>query len=360
MRAALCHEFGQPLAIEEVVLRAPRHGEAEVAIAACAVCHSDIHYIEGAWGGPLPVVFGHEAAGTIRALGGGMEGFSIGDRVLVTLLKTCGQCNNCISGMPARCERKGSPKDSPISDRDGNPVAQGLVTGAFAERVVVHRTQLAPLPAEIPMDAACLLSCGVITGVGAAVNTARITPGSTVAVVGAGGVGLNAIQGARLCGASRIIAVDISPSKLDDAMEFGATHGVLATGDKPYREVRKIAGGRGVDFALVSVGSTAACETAMRYLCQGGKLVIVGMPADGETMQFEPVIVAGLSQSILGSCMGDTVLGRDIPMLLELYRQQRLKLDELVTARYPLERINDAIQHSLSGKARRNVIVFDQ
>ena len=359
MKAAVCREFGKPLTIEEVFLRPPQRDEAEVAIEACAVCHSDIHYLEGAWGGDLPVVYGHEAAGRISSLGDGMTGFAVGDPVLVTLLRNCGECQNCGRGMPARCERKTAPSDTPIADADGNPVFKGLTTAAFAERTVVHRTQIAPIPDDLPMDVACLLSCGVITGVGAAVNTARIVPGSSVAVVGAGGVGLNAIQGARICGASTIVAVDISESKLEDARSFGATHGILATAGKPHRRIKEITGGRGVDFALVTVGSSKACETALRFLCQGGKLVIAGMPPSGESMSFEPVIIAGLSQCIEGSCMGDTVLGRDIPWLLDHYRQGRLKVDELITGRYPLSRINEAIDNTLQGGARRNVIVFD-
>ncbi len=360
MKAAVCREFGKPLTIEELNIRPPQFEEVEVAISACAVCHSDIHYIEGAWGGALPAVFGHEAAGRITAVGEGVAGYAVGDPVLVTLLRNCGECRNCICGMPARCERPANPMNTPISDAAGNPVYQGLATAAFAEKVVVHKTQMAPIPQDMEMDAACLLSCGIITGAGAAMNTARVHPGSTVAVVGAGGVGLNAIQGARICGAARIIAVDISPEKLKDALEFGATHTVLATSEKPHRQIREISGGRGVDYALVTVGSTKACEDALRYLCQGGKLVIAGMPPSGEKMSMEPVIIAALSQGIEGSSMGDTVLGRDIPKLLDLYQQDRLSIDQLITGRYPLEAINEAIESTLRGEARRNVIVLDQ
>ena len=359
MKAAVCREFGKPLTVEDVAIRKPRPNEVEVSISACAVCHSDIHYLQGAWGGPVPAVFGHEAAGRISALGSAVNGFEVGDPVLVTLLRNCGQCLNCINGMPARCERKGNPLDTPLSDQDGTPVAQGLLTAAFAEMVVVHETQIASIPVDISMDVACLLSCGIITGVGSAVNTARIFPGSAVAVIGAGGVGLNAIQGAKVCGARQIIAVDISEEKLKDAAEFGATHGILATIDKPHRMIREITGGRGVDFALVAVGSIEACSSALRFISPGGKLVIVGMPPSGAKLSFEPVIIASLSQSIEGSSMGDTVLKRDIPWLLDLYRQGRLLIDPLITGRYLLEQINEAIEHTLKGTARRNVIVFD-
>ena len=358
MKAAVCRGFGTPLAIEDVQLRSPRVDEVEVVVEACAICHSDIHFMDGAWGGPLPAIYGHEAAGRISAIGHEVPGYALGDPVLVTLLRHCGECRNCIRGMPARCERKAGPEDTPIMDAGGTPIAKGLGTAAFAERTVVHRTQIAPIPDSIPMDAACLMSCGVITGVGAVANSAKVEPGSSVAVIGAGGIGLNAIQGAKICGASTVIAVDVTEAKLRDAKLFGATHGVLATAEKPHREVKKITDGRGVDYAIVSVGSVQACEAALRFICQGGKLIIAGMPASGEKMSLEPVIIASLSQSIEGSCMGETVLGRDIPWLLEMHRQGRLKLHELITGRYPLAQINEAIASTKRGVARRNVIVF--
>ena len=358
MRAAVCKEFGKPLVIEDVNLAPPGPGEVEVAIETCAVCHSDIHYMEGAWTVPLPAVFGHEAAGRIVQVGAGVSGWSKGDRVLVTLIRSCGACINCSNGLLTRCEAPKDPTDSPFTMSDGSPLLQGLATGAFAERTVVDQTQIAQIPDSIPMDTACLLSCGVITGVGAAVNTARIPPGSTVAVIGAGGVGLNAIQGAKICGASMIIAVDIAEEKLADALEFGATHGVLATVEKPHRQVRRLTGGRGVDYALVAVGSADVCGQAMRYICKGGSTVVVGMPPDGETFGLEPLNLAFMSRSLIGSAMGDTVLRRDIPWLLDMYAQKRLKLDELITGRYPLEHINEAVQNTVAGKARRNIIVF--
>lgn len=360
MKAAVCHEFGKPLVIEQVSLRAPEKGEVEVKIAACAICHSDISYADGAWGGTLPAVYGHEAAGKITALGPDVSGYALGDTVLVTLIRSCGHCPNCHIGQPARCETSVDRAHGPLSMPDGGVLEHGLQTAAFAEKVVVDQSQLARIPADMPMDAASLLACGVITGVGAATNTAKIRPGSSVVVIGAGGVGLNAIQGAAICGAARIFAVDLSQEKLDTAMEFGATDGILASRDKPHRAVKLLNGGRGVDYVLVTVGAVAAYQSAPQYLCSGGTLVMVGMPPSGVTVSYEPVMVAASSHTMKGSNMGDTVLGRDIPYLVELYQQGRLKLDELITRRYPLEQINEAIADTLSGKARRNVIVFDQ
>ena len=358
MRAAVCRNFSEPLVIEEVYLRPPQAGEVEVEISACAICHSDIHYIEGAWGGPLPAVYGHEAVGRIRTKGDGVERFATGETVLVTLLRSCGSCGNCHSGRPSRCEVESDTLAGPLSLPGGAPLSQGLGTGAFAERVVVHQSQIVGIPDTIPVSSACLLSCGVITGVGSAVNTARIKPGSNVCVIGVGGVGLNAVQGARICGASRIIAVDLSDEKLAGASEFGATHTVSARSEKPHRQIKKLTGGRGVDYAIVAVGAIPAYELGLRTLARGGDLVMVGMPSAESNLSFLPLNVAYLSQRFLGSYMGDTTLERDIPYLLDHYRQGRLKLDELVTKEYPFSAINEAISDTVSGNARRNVVVF--
>jgi len=359
MKAAVCHEFGKPLVIEEVNLRGPQKGEVEVKVAVCAICHSDISAIEGAWSGPLPVIYGHEAAGTVVAVGEGVTGLAVGDTVLATLIESCGHCTNCGRGHPSICETKHTVAEPRLTTMSGQPIMQGLNTGAFAERCVVDQSQVVKIPDDIPMDSASLLSCGVITGVGAATNSAKIRPGDTVVVIGAGGVGLNAIQGAAICGASKIIAIDLSQEKLDAAIEFGATHGILADTEKPHRVVKKLTGGRGADFVLVTVGVGPVYQSAPQYLSAGGTLVMVGMPPSGVKVTYEPVVVAATGQTLKGSFMGDTLLSRDIPYLIDLYKQGRLKLDELVTRRYKLEQINEAIADTVAGKARRNVIVFD-
>ena len=263
IKAAVCHAFNEPMVIEEVELRAPQAGEVEVSIDAVAVCHSDISLWQGGFGGATPAVFGHEAAGIVTALGAGVKGLELGDSVAVTLIRACGECPSCGSGHPTVCENPGDGKNSPLSTPQGDAMWQALFTGAFAEKVVVDQSQLVKIPADMPKDAAALMSCGVITGVGAAVNTANIRPGQNVVVIGAGGVGLNAIQGARLAGAARIVAVDMNPGKLEAAKEFGATHGVLAEG-KPFKEVQKIFGGRGADAVLVTVGVASVYDLAPR------------------------------------------------------------------------------------------------
>ncbi len=361
MKAAVCREFGRPLEIVDVDLRPPGPGEVEVGIAACAVCHSDIHYMDGAWGGELPAVYGHEAAGHVKALGPGVSGIAAGDPVLVTLIRACGSCRSCCDGNPVTCETPfDRVKASPLRMRNGErtPIEQGVSTAAFAERVVVDLSQVQKIPSDIEMDVACLLSCGVITGFGAATNTAKVRPGSTVVVIGAGGVGLNSIQGARVAGAARVIAVDVVPEKLEGACEFGATDTVLADSRNAHREVRRLNGGKGADYVFVTVGAGRVYEQAPKFLGTRGELIAVGMPASEDLAKWSPLVLAFLGQSIRGSRMGDAVLSRDIPWLVDLYRQGRVKLDELVSNRYPLERINEAIADTRAGTARRNVVVF--
>lgn len=359
MKAAVCHAFAQPLRIEPVTLRAARAGEVEVTLAACAICHSDIHYAEGAWGGALPAIYGHEAAGRVSAVGPEVTGLAVGDPVVVTLIRACGQCGCCADGHPTACETPRTD-DTPLRLADGTPVAQGMATAAFAEKVLVHHSQLCRIPEDLPMEAAALLACGVVTGVGAVLNTARLRPGSTALVIGAGGVGLNAIQGARLAGARRVIALDVAPEKLAAARDFGATDGVSATAPDAVDQVRALTGGRGADYVFVTVGAIAAYDRALAFAAPRGTVVAVGMPASGAVMTLEPVNLAYYGQTLVGSNMGDTVLRRDIPMLVDLYRQGRLKLDPLISGRYRLEEINEAIAASKAGGSRRAVILFGE
>lgn len=357
IRAAVCREFNTPLTIEEVDLRAPGMGEVEVEIEAVAICHSDISFWQGGFGGALPAVYGHEAAGTVLSVGDGVVGIKAGDAVCVTLIHACGHCTTCQSGKPTICE---TPVDnlggSPIATPDGEPVFKAMASGSFAEKVVVDQSQLCVIPDDVSKDVASLISCGVITGVGAAVFAADIEVGQDVVVIGAGGVGLNAIQGAKIAGARRIVAVDMLPEKLDVAKEFGATDVVLAEG-KPWAEVKKILG-RGADAVLVTVGVAQVYDQAPRYLGWGGKVVMVGMPHGDKNSSYSPLIMANQGQGIVGSKMGDVVIKRDIPWIIDMYKQGRLKLDELISGRWTLDQINEAIEDTKSGAARRNVIML--
>jgi len=358
MRAAVCHAFNQPLSIEEVVLRPPGPGEVQVTVAAVAICHSDILYAEGAWGGHLPAVYGHEAAGRVSALGAGVVDLAVGDPVVVTMIRACGSCHFCATGRPTMCTTPHDRADGTLRLPDGTIVEHGLGTAAFAEAVVVHRSQVVPIPEGVPMEAAALLACGVITGAGAVLNTARVEPGAAVVVIGAGGVGLNSIQGARLAGADPIIAIDLSDDKLAVARDFGATHALRADQPRLRRAVLDLTDGRGADYVLVTVGSVSAYQGAFPLACKGGAVVAVGMPPSGATVQIEPVVLAATSQRFLGSNLGNAVIARDIPALAAEYRAGRLKLDELVSGRFRLDQINAAIADARAGRALRNVIVM--
>ncbi|MFK7871360.1 MAG: Zn-dependent alcohol dehydrogenase [Roseobacter sp.] len=358
IKAAVCRSFGAPLTIEDIQIRAPQYGEVAVTLDAVAICHSDISYADGAWGGVLPAVFGHEAAGRVTATGDGVTGVAAGDSVVVTLIRACGSCSSCASGAPTLCDTPRDLSTSPLRTSDGGPLNQAMNCGAFAEDVVVDQSQIVRIGEDIPKTAACLIACGLITGVGAVVNAARLRAGQDVVVIGAGGVGLNAIQGARIAGARRIVAVDLNAEKLETAREFGATHGVLASDDKPWKAAFEALGGRGADAVIVTVGAIPAYDQAPRYLAPGGTVVMVGMPHSGATATYEPVVLAAIGQGMVGSKMGDVVIQRDIPWMVDLYQQGRLKLDELVSKCWQLDEINEAIADTKSGAARRNVIVL--
>lgn len=358
IKAAVARNFGQPLVIEDLTLAPPGPGEVEVKIRACAICHSDLIFINGGWGGVLPAVYGHEAAGEVVALGEGVDDLSLGDHVVVTLIRSCGECACCSAGQRTYCT---SPfplsEATPLRDASGAPVVQGLKCGAFAERATVHRSQLAPIGREIGWAEASLLACGVITGYGAVVNTAEMPAGASAVIIGAGGVGLNAVQGAALNGASPVIVVDISDEKLEIARSFGATHCVKA-GPDAVAEVRKITGS-GADYVFVTVGASAAMASAYEMLGVGGAAVLVGMGAIGQTSTFDPLTLADAGQRIIGSKMGKSDISRDIPALVESYKAGRLKLDELVTGRFSLNDINTALERTRAGIGVRNVILFD-
>lgn len=357
IKAAVCHQFGAPMVIEEVELRAPIAGEVEVTLKACAVCHSDVSFASGGWGGSLPAVYGHEAAGHITAIGDGVRGLSLGDAVVVTLIRACGSCPACSAGKPTICDTPYDGDLGPLKTADGGKLHQAMATGGFAEKVVVDQAQVVRISEDISMEAASLLACGVITGIGAVVNAADFRAGQDAVIIGAGGVGLNAIQGARIAGARRIVAVDMSEDKLAIAREFGATDTVLGTDEAPWRIARQ-AIGRGADAVFVTVGAAPAYDVAHKYLAKGGKVIMVGMPHTGAYSTYEPGNFAALGQSLVGSKMGDVVIRRDIPWMVDLYKQGRLKLDELISGRWRLEEINEAFEDTKSGSAKRNVILF--
>ena len=359
MKAAVCREFRQPLVIEEVTLAPPGPGEVRVRLAACAICHSDVIFADGGWGGRLPAVYGHEAAGVVEETGAGVADVAVGDHVVVTLIRSCGHCHYCAQGAPVACETT-FPLDeaSPLTGAGGEVLTHGLRTAGFAEQAVVDQSQVVAIPKDVPLDSASLLACGVITGLGAVVNTAGVRPGSSVVVVGTGGVGLNSVQGAAIAGAATIIAVDITDAKLAVARSFGATATINGRDEDVTERVRALTGGRGADYVFVTVGVGQAFTQAYGLMARTGATVLVGMPPNGVMTEIEPGGVANESQRILGSKMGSARIRVDIPWLVGLYGQGRLKLDELISGRFPLDDINEAMDQVRRGEALRNVIVF--
>ena len=262
-------------------------------------------------------------------------------------------------GNPVTCSTQ-FPLDaaSPIKDKDGKSVVQSMRTGGFAEKVLVHESQCVSVPKNIKMASASLLACGVITGFGAVTNTAKVPAGSHVVVIGTGGVGLNSIQGAQVSGARTVIAIDVVDSKIEAAKDFGATHGINSKSEDVAARVLEITDGRGADYVFVTVGVKSAFDSSYGMLAKSGSVVLVGMPASGVMSEIDPGTMAAYSQNILGSKMGSARIQVDIPNLVDLYGQGRVKLDELVTKTYPIEQINEAIDAVKRGEALRNVIVF--
>lgn len=358
MRAAVCREFGKPFTIEDLALAPPQRGEVRCAVRAAAICHSDITFAEGGWGGSLPAVYGHEASGVVLEVGPMVHGLAPGDRVVITMVRHCGACPCCTRGLHGACESH-FPLDgaSPILAADGSQITQGLRTGAFAEEVVVEASQLVKIPDDIPFDIASLLACGVITGWGAVVNTAAVPPGANVAIIGTGGVGLNAVQGARLAAARRVIGIDLEDAKLEAAAAFGATHMINGREEDAVERVAQITETRGVDFAFVTVGAPQAFDQSYAMLAPGGAAVLVGVAALGAQSTFDPVTLTSAAQRILGSKLAADI-HRDIPALIALYREGSLKLDELVTRHFPFEEINAAMDASRRGEGLRNVVMI--
>ena len=361
--AAVCRGFGAPLAIETLRLAPPQGSEIRVRVRASSICHSDITYMDGGWGGgdSLPAVFGHELAGVVTDLGPSVSagGIGVGDRVLVSLLRSCGRCERCEAGSPAQCTAAFAIDSAPrLADAQGRPVRAGLRVGGFAESAVVDASQAVTIPAEVADEAACLISCGVMTGFGAAINTARVQAGDAVAVIGCGGVGLNCVQGAALAGALPLVAIDVSDDKLAQARAFGATHAIDAADEGVAAKARALTDGRGFDVVMTAVGSARAIEQALPLLARDGALVVVGMPPYDERVSLDATTLAHFGQRIVGCKMGDARLRVDAPRLFRLYRAGRLKLDELVASRRPLSEINEAIAQARRSQGLRHVIVF--
>jgi NDMA-dependent alcohol dehydrogenase len=360
MRAAVLYEVGKPLVVEEVELAGPRAGEVRVRITATGVCHSDLHYIKGDLKMPLPVVLGHEAAGVVEELGPGVDSVRAGDRVVLLFAPACGHCAYCARGRPHLCGmryrvRGRMPDGTTRLRARGQDLNHFTCVSSWAEEAVVPASGVLPIDPEVPVGSAALLGCAVTTGVGAVVNTAQVPPGATVAVFGLGGVGLNVVQGARIAGAAAIIGVDVLPHRLDAARRFGATHAVNAARDDPVKAIHDLTGG-GADYAFEVIGRAATVRQAVDSVARGGVAVAVGLPPAREELTVPgPSFV--LEEKTLRACFyGSSRLRSDIPRLLSLYSAGRLMLDELVTASFPLDRVNEAVTALDRGDGLRSIL----
>jgi S-(hydroxymethyl)glutathione dehydrogenase/alcohol dehydrogenase len=361
MKAAVLFNSPGTLSIEDVVLDGPGPKEVLVRVAACGLCHSDLHHVDDPTSVPIPAVLGHEAAGIVEAVGSDVGYVSIGDHVVSAPRAFCGTCEWCLSDRATLCAQEG------LSRRTSEPPRLRLESGAgcfqlgglggFAEAMLVHENKLVKIDPEFPLDRAALLGCGVITGAGAVIRTARVQPGADVAVIGCGGVGLNSVQGARIAGANRIIAIDIDDAKLGLAREFGATHLINTAHQDPLQVLAEILPDQGgVDYSFEALGRRETIELAFALLRPGGTATVMGLLDAPFELPGKALL---MERKVQGSMLGSVNLRRDIPYFISLYNQGRLKLDELISGRIKLEEINEGFDALAKGSVTRSVIVFD-
>ena len=360
VKAAIFHGPHADLTIEEIDLGEPGPREIRVRTVASGVCHSDLHFVEGLYPYPTPAVLGHEAAGIVEEVGDQVTYVKPGDHVIACLSVFCGHCNQCLSGHPNRCssdETRRKPDDPPRLSQSGNIVHQFANVSGYAEQMLLHENAAVKIREDMPLDRAALIGCGVTTGVGAVLNTARIEPGSTVAVFGAGGVGLAAIQGALIGGARMIIAVDMVESKLATAKQLGATHIVDASSRDAVEAVKDLTGG-GVDYSFEAIGLKQVAEQAFECLAAGGTATIIGMIPMGQKVEIDGWQLLS-EKKLQGSMMGSNRFRIDMPRYIDFYMQGRLKLDEMITRKGRLEDVNEAFRAMKAGEVARTVLMFD-
>ena len=365
--AAVLTGVDQPFTVRhDVEVEAPRAGEIRIKVAACGVCRSDLSMQDGTTPVPMPVVLGHEASAVVQEAGEGVTDLAPGDHVVVSWVPQCGACYFCRRGQPHLCQAAdavllagGLLDGSPRLRLDGAPLFQMCGAGTYAAEAETTVSAAVKIPDDVPLDVAALFGCSVLSGVGAALNTATISPGDAVAVVGCGGVGLNVIQGARIAGAEIIVAVDVYPAKLDTAREFGATHTVDASRSDPADLVRNLTGQRGADVAFEVLGRQRTIEQTVEMTRRGGQAILVGIPRL-DVMLTLPAFLGFVLQerTVKGCWYGSSDMRRDVPRFLDLYRSGKLRLDELVSRRIGLAEVNDAMEAMKAGEVARSVIVY--
>jgi S-(hydroxymethyl)glutathione dehydrogenase/alcohol dehydrogenase len=364
-RAAVLFEPGQKLEVCEVDVQDPGPGEVRIQLKAAGVCHTDLSVMTGQLKAPLPAILGHEGAGIVSDVGAGVTSFQPGDHVIPLWRLSCGECEYCSGGRPALCaegtEIRSSGRLQDGTSRfsfEGKEILHFAGVSSFSNYTVLPEGAVLKIPQDLPFEQAALMGCAVITGVGAVVNAAKVKPGRTVAVFGAGGVGVNVVQGAVLAGAKTIIAVDRYASRLEEARVFGATHTVNASDGDPVAAIRELTEGRGVDYAFEAVGLPVTIEQAFNSLAKRGVAMVVGIAPSNTEVTISSSALVYEERVLAGSLYGSAAPKTDIPMMIDLYRGGKLKLDELLTRTYPIEEINEAYDAMQSGETLRSVVTF--
>ncbi|WP_068073669.1 Zn-dependent alcohol dehydrogenase [Novosphingobium lentum] len=363
MKAAILEAPGQPLVIDQLTIDKPGPHEVLIRTAACGLCHSDLHFIEGTYPHPLPAVPGHEAAGIVEAVGSEVRTVKVGDAVVTCLSAFCGHCEFCVTGRMALCQGADTRRAIGAAPRltrssDGSAINQMLNLSAFAEMLLVHEHACVAINPDMPLDRAAVIGCAVTTGAGAIFNACKVTPGETVAVVGCGGVGLATINAAKIAGAGRIIAADPMPEKRALAMKLGATDAIDATDPTAAAQIIELTKG-GVDHAIEAVGRPASAELAVKVLRRGGMATILGMmPLDQKVGLGAMDLLGG--KKLQGALMGANRFPVDLPRLVDFYLRGLLDLDSIIAERIPLEQVNQGFEKMKQGHSARSVIVFDQ
>ncbi|HVI34244.1 Zn-dependent alcohol dehydrogenase [Phenylobacterium sp.] len=360
MKAAVLREVRKPLQIEDVQINKPGPHEVLIRTAAAGVCHSDLHFIEGSYPHPLPAVLGHESAGVVEAVGSEVRTVKPGDHVITCLSAFCGHCEHCLTGHMSLCvspETKRDQDDEPRLSAANGPMMQYLNLSSFAEQMLIHEHACVAVRKDMPLDRAALIGCSVMTGVGAVMHTSNVRPGDTVAVIGCGGVGLSAINGAAIAGAGRIIAIDVVAGKENFARAFGATDFVNASEVDPVKAVIELTKG-GVQHSFEALGMTKTAEQSFNMLRRGGTANIIGMIPVGQSISLMGAAFLG-EKRIQGSLMGSNRFPVDMPRLCDMYMAGKLKLDEMISRRLKLEQVNEAFDEMKTGSIARSVIVFD-
>ncbi len=357
VRGVIADTKGAAVKLETILVPDPGAGEALVRIKACGVCHTDLHYREGAINDDFPFLLGHEASGTVEAVGTGVDNVAPGDFVVIAWRSPCGTCRSCVRGKPWYCFSSRNASQ-PMTKSDGTPLSPALGIGAFSELTLVDAGQAVKVDPRARPEAAGLIGCGIMAGLGAAINTGGVSRGDSVAVFGCGGVGDAAVAGARLAGAHTIVAIDIDDRKLQWATEFGATHTVNASRTDPVAAVRELTGGYGVNVAIEAVGSPVTYEQAFYARDHAGTVVQVGVPSPDMKIELPLIEVFGRGGSLKSSWYGDCLPSRDFPMFIDLYLQGRLDLDKFVSETISIEDVEEAFQKMQRGEVLRSVVVF--